>query len=85
MSDQLDHSQIERLKDYYMQWDEATLLQMYREFRQQNSSSGRMSKEIREKGMAYLAALAQKEEQRLQLEEQQRLQLEEQQRQQLGA
>lgn len=71
MSNQIDPTQVEALKNRFMIHDEVTLREMYKQFRQYYSSSGRASKETREMGMAYIAALEEKQKQRQWLEEEQ--------------
>ncbi|KAK2767531.1 hypothetical protein FQN54_003688 [Arachnomyces sp. PD_36] len=74
MSEPLDPKRIEELKVCFILKDEATLHAEYLRFRETNSSTGRMSKEKRELGMAYLYALEAKQEQRRLLELQQQQQ-----------
>ena len=72
MSEKLDKNEISRLKNEFMEVNEATLQQNYKNFRQYCTSSGRASKQTREIGMAYVQALSEKRQQREQLLNQRR-------------
>jgi hypothetical protein len=74
MSTELDYNQIETLKKELMLKDEITLLNDYREFKNNNVSSGTRSKAIRELGMAYIYALGEAQKRREFLEQLQRQQ-----------